>query len=141
MMGDDQVASMAGPGRVTGRERGAVRIESVLGDNGPGGKCWYPPAGTYPTLRAPERVLRYRDIPLAGARVEVTTGAGLGLSATTDREGIFYLYGVAGDTTLRVAKDGYSTATKTFTVADHQSITVELAYLGKYLDLSGTCHA
>ena len=31
MMGDDQVASMAGPGRVTGRERGAVRIESVFG--------------------------------------------------------------------------------------------------------------
>jgi carboxypeptidase family protein len=135
--GDGRLASIVAPGQVTGRERGTVLIEASFNGHRGRREVFVLPAGTY-RLSGRLNELRYRNVPLVGARVEVTTGAGRGLSATTDRDGVFHLYGVAGDISLQVTKDAYSTVTKTFTVADHQSITIELAHIGNRPDLSGT---
>jgi len=135
--GDGLVASIAAPGRVTGRERGTALIEARF-DEGRGRKeVFVLPAGTYRLYgRLIER--RFPDKPLAGARVEVTTGAGARLSTLTDREGVFYLYGVSGETSIEVTMDGYSRATHAITLADHQWITIEVPFWGKYPDLSGS---
>jgi hypothetical protein len=59
---------------------------------------------------------------VAGARVEVTTGIGAGISAETDVSGHYRLYGLSGETGLRLTKDGYEPAARTVIVADHKAV-------------------
>ena len=134
--GNQQVASIAAPGGVTGGERGTVTIEARIGQLQAKKEIYVLPTGTYSLIgRLNDRT--NRDVPVTDARVEVTTGTGTGLVASTNREGIFFLYGVAGDTTLHVTKEGYSQTTQTLSVVDHQYVTLDLAFLGKYPDVSG----
>ena len=66
-------------------------------------------------------------------------GPAPGLVTTTSAEGVFSLYGVSGETTLSVTKDGYARLTQTFSVTDHlTSITIEFLFLGGHPDVSGT---
>jgi hypothetical protein len=135
--GNQQVASIAAPGGVTGGERGTVTIEARIGQLQAKKEVYVLPAGTYSlTGRLNDRA--YRDVPVTDARVEVTAGTGTGLVAFTDRQGIFFLYGVAGDTTLHVTKEGYSQVSRTLSVVEHHYVTIDLASLGKYPDVAGT---
>ncbi len=134
---DGQVVSIAAPGELTGRERGTVMIEARFEGHRARKELYILPTGTY-RLAGHVNDRADSQVPLAGARIEVTTGAGAGLVATTNPEGVFSLYGVAGDTTLRVTKPGYSEVTQTITVGAHQWINIALPFLGKYPDLSGT---
>jgi hypothetical protein len=133
--GNGRLASVVAPGHVTGHERGTAMIEARLDGHRGRREVFVLPTGTF---RLYGRLTELHHIPLAGARVEVTTGAGAGLTATTDIDGVFYLYGVAGATTLRVSRDGYSSKTHTITVLEHQWITIELSSIGNRPDLSGT---
>jgi hypothetical protein len=77
--------------------------------------------------------------PVVGARVEVIEGPATGLSTMTGSDGRFRLYGVVGDTTIRVTKDGYQTYTQSLNVADHnQVLTVSLPLVRPRSDFSGT---
>ncbi len=77
--------------------------------------------------------------PVVDARVEVIGGPAAGLSTTTATDGRFRLYGVAGDTTIQITKDGYQTQTQRVNVADHnQVLTVSLPLVRPRSDFSGT---
>ena len=77
------------------------------------------------------------NVPVEGARVEVTGGVGAGLSTFTDSEGIYRLYGVSGETRFRVTKDGYQSAVPTVVVSEHQRYDVWLTLSRPRLELSG----
>ena len=95
------------------------------------------PAGKY---RLVGRVSE-ADFPeqrLSGARVEVTTGVEVPLNTLTDGSGTYRLYGVSGETGLRVTRDGYQPAARTVVVANHQSYNIELPLLQPRANVAGT---
>ena len=71
------------------------------------------------------------DAPL----VLVTSGLAQGQS--TVAFGSYRLYGLAGQTTLRVTRDGYQTQEQTIDVTDHQRLDIELQLLAPRPDVSG----
>ena len=136
--GDGQVVSIVSPGDVTGRQTGTAMIEARFDGHRARKEVYVLPAGTFVLIgRLRER--GNRDLSVAGARIEVTSGAGAGLVTTTSAEGVFSLYGVSGETILYVTKDGYARLTQTLSVTDHlTSMTIEVLFLGGHPDLSGT---
>ncbi|MBA2301056.1 MAG: carboxypeptidase regulatory-like domain-containing protein [Acidobacteria bacterium] len=73
---------------------------------------------------------------LADALVEVTAGSGAGLFARTGLEGRYRLYGVAGDTQVRVTKEGFQPRVQSVTVSDHQAQDFDLSLVRPREDLS-----
>lgn len=55
--------------------------------------------------------------PLPGMSIDVLSGIGSGLHATTNWQGAYVLYGVAGTTQLRVSGDGFITQTRDLVVS------------------------
>ena len=133
---DGQIASIAGPGYITGGGRGTAMIEARFGGHQARREMHVVPAGTF-ALKGRVNHRASRDVPITGARIEVTSGTGTGLVSITNSEGFFSLFGVSGSTTLRVTRDGYSPVTHTVVAADHQSITIELSLSDGHADVSG----
>lgn len=131
-----QEVSIAAPGAVTGRARGHTYIEARFDRHYANRLVIVVPAGTY---RLQGRVAEPDGptVGVAGARVEVTTGAGAGLFTFTDWWGGYWLYGVSGETSLRVTREGYQSATPTVVVADHLTFNVELPLIVPRADVSG----
>jgi hypothetical protein len=75
--------------------------------------------------------------PVAAARIEVAGGPSAGLSTETDEDGRYGLYGVAGETQLRVTRPGYAPLVRNLVVADHQVLDLDLALLRPREDFSG----
>lgn len=67
------------------------------------------------TYRLTGKVLE-SGLPVQGATATVIGGSDSGLSATTDYEGQYRLYGVAGRVQIKVAKPGYEDMAKAVTV-------------------------
>jgi hypothetical protein len=99
----DASLSVAVPGR------GAVRADVIV-----------VPAGTYRVTGA----IRDQGVPVYGAVVEVTRGTATGL--TTAGEGSYRLYGLAGDSEIRVRKDGYEVGVQRLTVTGHRTLDFDL---------------
>ena len=76
--------------------------------------------------------LVYVDAP----QVLVTSGLGQGQS-TVAYGSSYRLYGLAGQTTLRVTKEGYRTQEQTIDVTDHQPLDIALQLLAPRPDVSG----
>ena len=88
---------------------------------------------------------------LSGARVEVTDGPRAGLSATTLSNGSYRLYGLSGDTQMRVTRNGFQPLVLNVPVSGHQTQNFDLspvrprsrgrgeAVAGGYLHQSGWC--
>lgn len=74
-------------------------------------------------------------VPVVGARVEVTNGTPL--VATTDWEGHYRLYGVAGEADIRVTKEGYQPHVQRVQLAEHVTRNFQLALSGTRLELDG----
>jgi hypothetical protein len=126
------------PGRVRGAERGDTYVNARFEDRHASKLVTVLPAGTH-KLRGHVVEQPGPTGPVAGAIVDVTKGTGRGLYAYTDNYGWFVLYGVAGETSLRVAKTGYGTVTRTLTVeADSEPVEFELALTAPRRDVSGT---
>jgi hypothetical protein len=89
------------------------------------------------TFRIDGRVLDV-NFGVAGARVDVVAGTGTGKSATTDADGTFKLYGVAGAIRLRVTADEYQTVEQAATIANNQNLTVHLAPARVPASMAGT---
>ena len=66
------------------------------------------------TFRLTGKVLE-SGLPVQGATVAVLSGVGVGLSTTTDWEGSYRLYGVAGSIQIKFSKPGYADIVKPFT--------------------------
>jgi hypothetical protein len=94
---------------------GDVTIAATFGMGGPGRQAQITRTVVPPnTYRLTGTVLESR-LPLQGATVGVVSGIGAGLAATTDYDGSYRLYGVAGVIQVKVTKPGYDDLVKTFT--------------------------
>jgi hypothetical protein len=78
------------------------------------------PAGTYRVTGA----IRDQGVPVYGAMVEVTRGTATGLRAAG--QGSYRLYGLAGDSEIRVRKDGYEVGVQRMSVTGHQTVDFDL---------------
>ncbi|HVG54682.1 MAG TPA: carboxypeptidase-like regulatory domain-containing protein [Vicinamibacterales bacterium] len=137
----DALLSAGAPGLVTVDPRirwGGARVEARY-ENKRDVKdlTVVPTAGTF-RLMGPVVEAGFPSVPVADARVEVTTGVGAGLFATTDFYGTYTLFGVAGETTIRVTKDNYQPAEQNVTIASHRTLTTSLQSLVPPADVSGT---
>lgn len=110
------VLTITRDGEATAQAAGDARIDA-----------WFPacceahttitvlPPGTY---RLTGKVLE-SSLPVQDAVVAVLSGVGAGLSATTDADGTYRLYGVAGLIQVRFSKPGYDDLVKTFTAVQN----------------------
>lgn len=74
---------------------------------------------------------------VAGAQVEVISGTGTGLQTTSDVNGSYALYGVAGPIRLRLSAVGFEERLQDVTVSSHTQQDYELKLLFPSLDVSG----
>jgi Carboxypeptidase regulatory-like domain len=75
---------------------------------------------------------------LSGARVEVISGTGAGKATTTDANGHYKLFGVAGSIDVRASLDGYQSQTRSMTVSSSQpTLTFTLVPTTTQADLAG----
>lgn len=118
------VLSMSSAGQVTGHEAGEAIVAAGVAA-GRGINCCTAsmtllvlPPDTY---RLVGRVLE-SNLGVVGASVTVLSGTGAGLSATTDSNGSYHLYGVAGPIQIKVTKAGYDDIAKTFTVTQNGTL-------------------
>jgi hypothetical protein len=94
------------------------------------------PDGTY---RVSGRVLD-AGYGLADAKVEVVSGPGAGLAAITESCigcGGYALYGVSGNSTIRVTKDGYETRNATLNIGRNERLDFDLIPVTAPPDPSG----
>jgi Carboxypeptidase regulatory-like domain len=134
-----EAVSISGPGLVTGRAPGVAELAAVVGGRRVPGRVTVLPAGTY---RLEGQVHEANDdYPwqgVEGARIDVTTGTGAGLSTLTNAWGAYRFDGVAGETTLRVTRDGYQPVELKFGVVSHRNYDIELPLLAPRADVAGT---
>jgi hypothetical protein len=83
------------------------------------------PRGTY---RLMGRVLE-SGLPITGATVSVIAGRAAGLSATTDSDGGYALYGVVDEIQIRASKEGYESQVQSILVQAEQTFDFDLAPL------------
>jgi hypothetical protein len=119
----------------TGLATAHARGETVVTTNAGGQFALKPdvivvPAGTFRL----GGIVKDGGVPVIGVRVEVTAGTGQGLATTTTSaspqtpfpNGAYRLYGVSGDTEVRVTRDGYQEQRKKFQVTSHQTLDFDL---------------
>jgi hypothetical protein len=128
--------SVSAPGSVNGLERGETRVSAEFDGRRESKVVMVLPAGTY---RLTGTVIEADSSgPVTGALVEVTTGVGARLTARTDRTGTYRLYGVSGQTGLRVTRDGYQPTAGTAFVTDQSaSHNIALPLVAPRADVSG----
>ena len=130
---DGTIASLSNPGRVTGVRPGEIRVRAEFETYERWKEVMVLPAGTHRL----EGQVNDGNVPVEGARIEITRGVGAGLSTLTDFFGLYRVYGVSGETRFRVTKDGYQPAVPTVVVSDHQRYDVWLTLSQPRLELSG----
>jgi Carboxypeptidase regulatory-like domain len=107
---------------VTGRAPGVAELTAVVSGQRVPGRVTVLPAGTYRLEGQVHEVDdQYPWEGVAGARIDVTSGTGAGLSTVTNGLGAYRLDGVAGETTLRVTRDGYQSVEPKFSVVSHRN--------------------
>jgi hypothetical protein len=132
---------LASDGAVTGRALGestvtaTLSIPNYLGVLRDGHEVIVVSAGT---VRVAGRITAGQAAqPVADASVRVVTGAAAGLATTTDWEGRYALYGVAGDSVLRVSKAGYVDEERRVDGSTHQTLDISMAGIAAVPDVSG----
>ena len=65
--------------------------------------------------------------PVDGVDIEVVEGIGTGMKTTSRADGTYALYGVAGQISLHVKRDGYINTTESLTVASNTTRDLSLA--------------
>ncbi len=114
---DVNVFGLSGPGVVSARARGESFVRVEYRGLQAGRLLFVMPRGTYRLTG----VVRKDGEPIDGARVEITSGAGTGLFAITDN-GRYRIYGVAGDTQVRVTRPDSEPAVRSLDVNTNQSL-------------------
>ena len=94
------------------------------------------PAGTY-RLTGIVNEAGVPTTPVRGARVDVASGAN-GPFTTTGDDGRYRLYGVSGDTQLRITKTGYDMTTLNVLVTDHAIQNFEVRLSTPRIEVAGT---
>jgi len=115
------VVSMIAPGEISAGARGEATIRVSYREQAGRRLVFVMPLGTY---RLTGNVME-AGLAVNGARVEILGGAGEGLSAMTGG-GVYRIYGVAGDTRVRVSKQHYEPAVQLIDVSEHRTLDFEL---------------
>jgi hypothetical protein len=76
--------------------------------------------------------------PVVNAVISVVSGPATGVSATTDWEGRYALYGVVGESGIRGAKDGFDAQVLSVPGSSHQTLNFELRQQAAFPNVSGT---
>ena len=76
--------------------------------------------------------------PVVNAVIAVVSGSATGQSAATDWEGRYALYGVAGESQIRGARDGYDPEIVSVAGSSHQTLNFHLRQQSPFPDVSGT---
>jgi hypothetical protein len=141
--GNASMLTISPTGLATGLDRGETSVSvSAVGRQTLKNGVLILPAGTYRLAG----IVRDAGLPVIGARVEVTAGTGQGLAATTSDPsaatpfppGTYRLYGVSGETEIRVIRDGYQEHRQSLQVASHQMLDVDLSLSRPRDQISGT---
>ena len=131
--GRPSVLTIAANGLATGRAVGETSITaSFRGRTATRPDVVVTPAGTFRL----SGVVRDAGEPVVQAQVTVVSGPAQGLSTIT--EGSYRLYGVVGDSEIRVTKPGYDEATRRITVSSHQVLDFDLTLTNPRDDVAGT---
>jgi hypothetical protein len=130
---NSSIVSVSTSGLATGRDRGETDIRAAFSQVISTKRVIVLPPGTF---KLSGRVLD-DGVGVTDARVEVTAGLAAGLS-TVSQDGNYALYGVSGQTQVRVTKDGYHPRVNSVSVTDHRTFDFHLALLAPPWDPSGT---
>ncbi|HKV99950.1 MAG TPA: carboxypeptidase-like regulatory domain-containing protein [Vicinamibacterales bacterium] len=98
------IVTITSSGQATGQAAGETQVQAVLPTLRASANVMVIPAGTW---RLTGNVTE-SGYPVSKATVAVTSGVGAGLSAVTDFNGAYRIYGVAGPIEVTVTKDGYT---------------------------------
>ena len=123
---NSRVVQAAPSGALVAGERGEAIVIARMGSRSSSGRIFVLPAATFRLTG----VISEAGEPLNGVRVEVIEGTGQGLTAVTNTQGQFAIYGVAGHVRLHAKKDGFVNGTQDVDVNDHQSVNVEMRFDG-----------
>jgi hypothetical protein len=127
------ILTVAGAGVVTAHDRGETDIAVTYAQTFATMRVLVLESGTY-------RVMGHvigDGLPVADARVVVTRGIGSGLTATSNGDGAFALYGVSGTVDLTASREGYQDMTRSVTVTSHTTADVPIKALEEPLRLAG----
>jgi hypothetical protein len=130
---NSRVVQASSGGALLSVDRGEATVTARVGARSSSGRIFVLPAGTF---RLTGQVLEAGE-PVGGARVEVIAGTGRGLAASSNSEGQFALYGVAGHIQLHAKKDGFVNSTQDLDVNDHQAVNVDMRFDGARPRLDG----
>jgi hypothetical protein len=127
------VVSMTAPGLFTGRANGETAISAAIGNRtATMSSIIVVPPGTY-RLKG---TVRDAGVPV-DAHVEITSGAIGEREFDTGPQGTYVIYGVGGDTRIKVTKSGYEEFSRTEAVTDHRVIDVDLRLQRSRADVAG----
>ena len=120
-------------GALVAPQRGEAIVTARHANRSSTGRIFVLPAGTFRLTG----VVSEAGEPLNTVRVEVIEGTGQGLTAITNPDGQFAIYGVAGHVRLQAKKDGFVNSMADADVSDHQSVNVEMRFDGARPRLDG----
>ncbi len=129
------VLSISAGGLLTVKTRGEATIRVTYRTATATRTVFGMPPGTY---RLTGLVREATTYPVSNVRVEVLSGAGAGLAVTTTDSGTFRLYGVAGDTRVRVTREDFEPETKSIDINAHGTLNFELKPNRPYTQVAGT---
>ncbi|HYN10422.1 MAG TPA: hypothetical protein VES67_23745 [Vicinamibacterales bacterium] len=122
-----------GAGRFEGLTPGEGRVGATFSGRSASKAVLVLPAGTFKL----SGTIRDASGGLENVLVQVVSGTGAGQSAKSVFNGVYALYGVAGEVQLRASAPGYTTQDFTVTVNSHGTRDVNLVTAGNTADVSG----
>jgi hypothetical protein len=137
---NSSVLAIESPGTVRGNGRGEAALHARNISLQPGQfQSWhvYVMVLENGTFRVTGRV-HESGAGLPGTRVEVVSGTGTGLTATTGSGGSYALYGVAGEVRIDATLEGFDRASRTVTVTENTSADITMRPTVAPTDLNGT---
>lgn len=129
------LATVAANGVATGVAVGDVFLTANVNNRGSSREVIVTPDGTF---RMIGRVVESENsaTPIGEAQVEMVGVPQV--SATTDFDGRYRLYGVSANPQIRISKNGYVARVENLTVTDHHTQNFALSWAGPRPDVSGT---
>jgi hypothetical protein len=132
--GAQAVLTISAAGLATGRAVGETWITaSWSGRSVTKNEVIVVPAGTYRVMGS----VLDSGVLVPDAEVRVMSGPSQGLNTRT-ASGAYRLYGVAGDSELRVTKNGYEEARRRIIVSNHERVDFTLTLSNPREDIAGT---
>jgi len=129
----DDIVSVDASGHATGRQSGETVVSVSAGSRSASTQVLVVPAGTFRL----SVIVNESSASALDVRVEVVRGVGKGLFDTTPVSGRYDLYGVAGETEIRISGSGYQEEVRRIVVNDHTVVTVQVVPSRDRVDVSG----